>query len=87
MEAEARYLPLGARVMRIAGIYGPGRGMHTRLLSGALRLPEGGGGRISRIYVDDLVDAIRVVLARGEAGAVFCVADDRPAPTTGCSRR
>ncbi|GHG91125.1 GNAT family N-acetyltransferase [Comamonas sp. JC664] len=81
VEAESRYLPLGARVMRIAGIYGPGRSVHTRLLSGALRLPEGGGGRISRIHVDDLVDAIRVVLARGDAGAVFCVADDRPAPT------
>jgi len=81
VEAESRYLPLGARVMRIAGIYGPGRSAHTRLLAGTLRLPEGGGGRISRIHVDDLVDAIRVVLARGEAGAVYCVADERAAPT------
>ncbi|AEI66666.1 GNAT family N-acetyltransferase [Corallococcus macrosporus] len=81
IEAEARYLPLGAMVMRIAGIYGPGRGMHTRLLAGALRLPEAGGGRISRIYVDDLVEAIRTVLARGEPGALYCVADERPAPT------
>lgn len=80
IEAESRYLPLGAMVMRIAGIYGPGRGMHTRLLSGALRLPEG-GGRISRIYVDDLVESIRVVLTRGEPGALYCVADDRAAPT------
>ncbi|WP_426751608.1 GNAT family N-acetyltransferase [Myxococcus sp. Y35] len=81
IDAESRFLPLGAMVMRIAGIYGPGRSMHTRLLSGALRLPEGGGGRISRIHVDDLVDAIRVVLVRGDAGAVYCVADDRAAPT------
>ncbi|WP_434344893.1 GNAT family N-acetyltransferase [Myxococcus virescens] len=81
IEAESRYLPLGAMVMRIAGIYGPGRGIHTRLLSGSLRLPEGGGGRISRIYVDDLVESIRVVLTRGEPGALYCVADDRSAPT------
>lgn len=79
LDAEARYRPLGAVVLRIAGIYGPGRGAHTRLLSGALRLPEGGGGRISRVHVDDLVEAVRVVLARGTPGAVYCVADDRPA--------
>jgi nucleoside-diphosphate-sugar epimerase/RimJ/RimL family protein N-acetyltransferase len=80
IEAESRYLPLGAMVLRIAGIYGPGRSTHTRLLAGNVRLPEGGGGRISRVHVDDLVEAIRVVLGQGEPGALYCVADDRPAP-------
>lgn len=79
LEAEERFRPLGATVLRIAGIYGPGRGMHSRLLAGTWRLPEGGGGRISRVHVDDLVEAIRVALARGEPGAVYCVADERPA--------
>lgn len=79
IEAEARFRPLGAMALRIAGIYGPGRGSHSRLLAGTWRLPEGGGGRISRIHVDDLVEAIRVVLEKGEAGSVYCVADDRPA--------
>ncbi|MDC0707390.1 NAD-dependent epimerase/dehydratase family protein [Stigmatella sp. ncwal1] len=79
LEAEARFRPLGAMVLRIAGIYGPGRGMHTRLLSGTHRLPEGGGGRLSRVHVEDLVEAIRVVLERGEPGGLYCVADDRAA--------
>ncbi|PTL79264.1 GNAT family N-acetyltransferase [Vitiosangium sp. GDMCC 1.1324] len=79
-DSESPYRALGAVVLRIAGIYGPGRGTHTRLLAGTLRLPEGGGGRISRVHVDDLVEAIRVALALGVPGASYCVADDRPAP-------
>jgi nucleoside-diphosphate-sugar epimerase len=79
IEAEARFRPLGAVVLRIAGIYGPGRGAHSRLLAGTLRLPEGGGGRISRVHVDDLVQAIALALERGVPGSVYCVADDRAA--------
>ncbi|MCP3143310.1 GNAT family N-acetyltransferase [Pyxidicoccus xibeiensis] len=80
IDAESRYLPLGAVVLRIAGIYGPERSTLARLLAGAVRLPERGGGRISRIHVDDLVEALRVALLHGEPGALYCVADDRPAP-------
>ncbi|SEM70570.1 hypothetical protein SAMN05444354_12186 [Stigmatella aurantiaca] len=79
LSAEALFRPLGASVLRIAGIYGPGRGTHTRLLAGTHRLPEGGGGRLSRVHVEDLVEAIRVVLERGEPGGLYCVADDRAA--------
>jgi nucleoside-diphosphate-sugar epimerase len=79
LEAEALYRPLGGMVLRIAGIYGPGRGLHERLKAGTLRLPEGGGGRISRVHVEDLAEAVRVVLERGTPGATWCVADDRPA--------
>ncbi|NTX07977.1 MULTISPECIES: GNAT family N-acetyltransferase [unclassified Myxococcus] len=79
LEAESRYLPLGAMVLRIAGIYGPGRGAHSRLLSGNLRLPER-GGRISRVHVDDLGAAILAGLEQGTPGALYCVADDRAAP-------
>ncbi|MFP2931984.1 GNAT family N-acetyltransferase [Pyxidicoccus sp. 3LG] len=79
IDSESRYLPLGAVVLRIAGIYGPERNMLPRLLAGSLRLPESGYGLISRVHVDDLVEAIRVALQRGEPGALYCVADDRPA--------
>lgn len=79
LEAEARFRPLGAVVLRIAGIYGPGRGAHSRLLAGTLRLPEGGGGRICRVHVEDLVQAIAVALERGMPGGIYCVADDRAA--------
>ncbi|MBM7117472.1 NAD-dependent epimerase/dehydratase family protein [Archangium primigenium] len=79
LDAEALYRPLGGMPLRIAGIYGPGRGLHERLRAGTLRLPESGGGRISRIHVEDLAQALRVVLAHGTPGQVYCVADDRPA--------
>jgi nucleoside-diphosphate-sugar epimerase len=79
LEAEARYRRLGGISLRIAGIYGPGRGVHERIRAGTYRLPEGGGGRISRVHVDDLVEALRVVLERGEPGGTYNVADDRPA--------
>jgi nucleoside-diphosphate-sugar epimerase len=79
IEAESAYRRLGGITLRIAGIYGPGRGLHERLRAGTHRLPEGGGGLVSRVHVDDLVEAIRVVLERGEPGGTYCVADDRPA--------
>ena len=79
LEAEARFLPLGASVLRIAGIYGPGRNTAGRMKAGTLRIPESGGGRVSRVHVDDLVEAVRVVLERGAPGEVYCVADRRPA--------
>jgi nucleoside-diphosphate-sugar epimerase len=79
LQAEESFRALGAVVLRIAGIYGPGRGMHERLRTGTHRLPEGGGGLISRIHVDDLARAILVALEKGERGAIYCVADDRPA--------
>ena len=90
LEAEAKYRRLGGISLRIAGIYGPGRGLHERIRAGTLRIPETGGGRISRVHVDDLGEAIRVVLERGEPGATYCVADDRPATQAetapGCPR-
>ncbi|WP_257460933.1 NAD-dependent epimerase/dehydratase family protein [Archangium lipolyticum] len=79
IDAEAHYRRLGGISLRIAGIYGPGRGLHERLRAGTLRIPESGGGRISRVHVEDLVEALRVVLERGEPGGTYCVADDRPA--------
>jgi nucleoside-diphosphate-sugar epimerase len=79
LEAEGHWRGVGAVALRISGIYGPGRGTHARLLAGAVRLPESGGGRISRVHVDDLVQAIQVALASGEPGGVYCVADERPA--------
>ena len=79
LAAEALLRPLGAVVLRIAGIYGPWRGAHTRLLSGTLRLPREGGGRISRVHEDDLGGAVKCALERATPGEVYCVADDRAA--------
>jgi nucleoside-diphosphate-sugar epimerase len=80
LAAEALYRPQGGVALRVAGIYGPGRGLHQRLLAGTHALPDGGHNRISRIHVDDLGAAIQVALERGGAGSVLCVADDAPVP-------
>jgi nucleoside-diphosphate-sugar epimerase len=44
--------------LRVPSIYGPGRGVHKRLLAGNYRLIGPANTLVSRIHVDDLVDAI-----------------------------
>ena len=67
-------------VLRVAGIYGPGRGHYClQYLRGEAR-DDGDGGRIlNMIHRDDLVGAIRAALERGRPGAVFNVVDSEPA--------
>lgn len=86
--AEARYREVGATVLRAPGIYGPGRGVHRRLLNGTFRLVGDGGRHISRIHVDDLVGCTLAALARDAAdggqgerrGSVHVVGDLRATP-------
>jgi nucleoside-diphosphate-sugar epimerase len=75
----AAWTGVEAVALRIAAIYGPGRGVQERLLKGNYRIVDDGGGFISRIHVDDLV---QVVLAAGKVRplprSVYVVADDEP---------
>ncbi len=68
-----------ALILRLAGIYGPGRGYWLRqFLSGETRM-EGDGGRIlNMIHRDDVVGATIAALQRGRAGEVYNVVDDEP---------
>jgi nucleoside-diphosphate-sugar epimerase len=68
-------------VLRVPGIYGPGRLPLDRLQRGepALRLEDAGPG--NRIHVDDLVTACVAALDRPVRGA-FNVTDGNPATTT-----
>jgi nucleoside-diphosphate-sugar epimerase len=77
--AAERALPAHAIVLRAAGIYGPGRGMVDRLRAGTYRIIGDGRAHISRIHVDDLVEAIVRAGRSSLAGPVNC-ADDDPAP-------
>tara|TARA_R110002096_G_scaffold434832_5_gene658212 strand:+ start:11587 stop:12441 length:855 start_codon:yes stop_codon:yes gene_type:complete len=65
--------------LRISGIYGPGRGVHMRMRHGNYRLIGAADTLVSRIYVDDLVDAI-VLLGTADALAhkTFVIGDDEP---------
>ncbi|EYF08414.1 hypothetical protein [Chondromyces apiculatus] len=78
--AEAPYAGAGAVILRAAGIYGPGRGLHQRLLRGEHRLVMGGHKVVSRIHVEDLARFALGALEQGMRGEVFVVGDDTPVP-------
>lgn len=68
-----------AVILRLAGIYGPGRGYWLRqFLAGEARI-EGAGERfLNMIHRDDVVGVIRAALERGRAGAVYNAVDNEP---------
>ena len=74
----ARLSGLATVVLRLAAIYGPGRGVRERLKAGSYKLVDDGAHYFSRVHVDDLVAIVRAAAERAPSGAVYCVADDRP---------
>lgn len=78
VEAERLALAGGACVLRLAGIYGPGRhALLDQLRAGARVLPGHGAGRLNLIHRDDAAAAVWAVLECGGAGGeIFNVCDD-----------
>ena len=68
-----------AVILRLAGIYGPGRGYWLKqYLSGQARI-EGPGVRfLNMVHRDDVSGAILAALERGRAGEIYNVVDDEP---------
>ena len=66
-------------ILRLAGIYGPGRSPFDRLRDGTARRIVKPGQMFNRIHVDDIAQAVAAALER-EAAGTFNVADDEPAP-------
>ena len=68
-----------AVILRVAGIYGPGRGYaFKQFLRGEARI-EGDGSRVlNMIHRDDLIGIIIAALERGEAGQIYNAADNEP---------
>ena len=66
-----------AVVLRVAGIYGPGRGHFFKsFLRGEARI-EGDGARwLNMIHRDDLIGVIIAALERGAAGEIYNAADN-----------
>lgn len=83
--AEKAWRALGERlslpvaVLRLSGIYGPGRNGLVNLDRGRARRIVKQGQVFNRIHVDDIAGAA-LLLAGREAGGVFNVTDDLPAP-------
>lgn len=74
----AEGLPL--HVFRLAGIYGPGRSALDSLRAGTAKRVIKPGQVFSRIHVADIVQVLHASMARPNAGAVYNVCDDDPAP-------
>ncbi|MDB4952870.1 MAG: NAD-dependent epimerase/dehydratase [Myxococcales bacterium] len=69
--------PISNIVLRVAGIHGSGRGLVDRIRSGTYRIIGDGRSHVSRIHIDDLVEAIVRAGASSVTGAVN-IADDDP---------
>jgi len=85
LAAEQDWRDLGARhriavaVLRLAGIYGPGRNALIQVARGNARRIVKPGQVFNRIHVDDIAQAIDAAFAR-KASGIFNVADDEPSP-------
>ncbi len=78
LEAEQVARGRDARIVRLAGLYGPGRIVRrAAILAGE---PVAGDPEkvINLVQIDDAASATVAALDRGEAGRVYNVADDRP---------
>jgi nucleoside-diphosphate-sugar epimerase len=78
--AAARARGAEADVLRLAGIYGPGRNALVNVRRGEARRIIKPGQVFNRAHVDDIAEISRLVLTRGLNGQVWNVADDEPAP-------
>jgi nucleoside-diphosphate-sugar epimerase len=85
LEDEARWRDAGRTgaevdVLRLAGIYGPGRNALVNLRQGEARRIVKPGQVFNRAHVDDIAELTRLALTRGLRGQIYNVADDEPAP-------
>lgn len=85
LEAENTWLEIGRAVetpvaiLRLSGIYGPGRNALANLAEGTARRIVKPGQVFNRIHVADIAGALKH-LADDETGGVFNVSDDEPSP-------
>jgi nucleoside-diphosphate-sugar epimerase len=83
--AETGWLDFGREsgasvaVLRLSGIYGPGRNTFLNLLDGTARRLVKPGQVFNRIHVEDIAQAVDRCFERRAAG-LFNITDDEPAP-------
>lgn len=75
---DCRFERLRTVVLRLAPVYGPGRGVRERLRRGDYRLLDDGQHAISRIHVDDVARVVFAAEDHAPSGSCFLVADDEP---------
>jgi nucleoside-diphosphate-sugar epimerase len=65
-------------ILRLAPVYGPGRGVRARIRKGEYRILDDGQHATSRIHVDDVVRVVFAAEDRAPPRARYLVADDEP---------
>lgn len=84
VEAETAWAGLAGRcpvdILRLAGIYGPGRSVLDDLRMGAARRIDKPGHRFSRIHVDDIAQGAMAAIGTAAGGVRYLnFSDDEPA--------
>jgi nucleoside-diphosphate-sugar epimerase len=64
--------------LRLAPVYGPGRGVRNRMRKGDYRILDDGQHATSRIHVDDVVQIVLAAEAKAPPKALYLVGDDEP---------
>lgn len=88
LDAEQAFLEYGAStgtavvILRISGIYGPGRLPLMQISNRHPLLREDESGPSNRIHADDLVSVCCAAADKGEMGDIFNVSDGHPSSMT-----
>jgi nucleoside-diphosphate-sugar epimerase len=88
LDAEQAFLEYGRAtgtpviILRVSGIYGPGRLPLMQISQGQPLLNEAESGPSNRIHADDLAAVCLAAADRGEGGDIFNVSDGHPASMT-----
>jgi dTDP-4-dehydrorhamnose reductase len=86
LQAERSWAAIGKAnskkvyILRLAGIYGPGRNAFCSLKAGTARRVVKRGHVSNRIHVEDISRAIDAAITHKGQGGIFNVSDDAPAP-------
>lgn len=78
-DAAARKAGVPLSVLRLSGIYGPGRNAFCNLEKGTARRMVKPGQVFNRIRVEDIGSASAFLMQKGASG-IFNITDDEPAP-------
>jgi len=88
LDAEYAFLGFGQAagvpviILRVSGIYGPGRLPLMQISQGQPLLNEDESGPSNRIHADDLAAVCLAAADRGEGGDIFNVSDGHPSSMT-----
>jgi nucleoside-diphosphate-sugar epimerase len=88
LEAESEVLNRGGIVMRLAGIYGPGRSaLLSKFLGGTAIIDPQGDRFVNQVHRDDIAAALFILVNQEARGAqIYNVVDDQPIPQSECYR-